>query len=71
MQTDGSIKLNVGNDYSVVDQTLKLRLTAISDKSELSTIGINYDFSISLLDGCILDTISSEDAIEDFNYYLS
>ena len=71
LQKDGSIKLDVGNDFSVVGQTWNLRLTAISDKSEAYPIGISYDFSISSLDGCLLDTISSEDSIEDFSYYLS
>ena len=64
--------MNAGADYSVEGEIWNLKLKATSTKSTLSPNNIaEYDFSISLLDGCLNDELSSPSTIDDFDYYIA
>ena len=64
--------IDVGSDYSIVDEIWTLKLTAVSIKSTISSTNfVEYIFNISFMDGCLLDTLSSLSTIDDFNYYIN
>ena len=72
LQADGSINVNVGDDYSVEGEVWNMRLKATSAISTLDPNNVAmYDFSISLLDGCLNDELSSPSTIDDFDYYIA
>ena len=49
-----------------------MRLKATSAISTLDPNNVaQYDFSISLLDGCLNDELSSPGFIDDFDYYIA
>ena len=49
-----------------------MRLKATSAISNLDPNNVaQYDFSISLLDGCLNDELSSPSTIDDFDYYIA
>ena len=70
MKTDGSINIDVGNDYSVLDENWAFRLKAISSDSSTNSM-VEYDFVMTLRDGCLLDELSSPSTIEGFDYYIA
>ena len=47
-----------------------LRLKATSLKSATKSTA-EYDFSISLFDGCLLDELYDPSFIDDFDYYIA
>ena len=54
-----------------MDQTWTFRLKATSTESSISSANVvDYDFTMSLLDGCIIDTLSNPSSIESFDYYI-
>ena len=60
LQNDGSINVDLGEDKSVQSETWNFKLIATSDLSTLAFDKIvEYEFSISLFDGCIYDELSS------------
>ena len=71
LQNDGSINVDLGGDKSVQTEIWNFKLKATS---ELSTLAfdkvVEYEFSISLFDGCIYDELSSPSQINDFDYYI-
>ena len=69
LQSDGSINIDVGSDYTVLDEEWTFRLKATSaDSSSDSTV--EYDFTMDLKDGCLLDSLSDLSTIGNFAYYL-
>ena len=71
LQVDGSINIDVGSDYSVVDQLWTFRLKATSTESSVSSANVvDYDFTVSLLDGCSIDTLSNPSSISSFDYFI-
>ena len=60
LQSDGSINVDLGDDKSVQSEVWNFKLKATSDLSTLTSDKVvEYDFSISLFDGCINDELSS------------
>ena len=71
LQNDGSINVDLGGDKSVKTEIWNFKLKATSDLSTLDSDRVaEYEFSISLLDGCIYDELSSPSLIDDFDYYI-
>ena len=72
MQDDGSIKVNVGDDYSVEGElwNIRLKATSVISTEDPHNVAL-FDFSISLLDGCLNDELSSSSIIDDFDYYIA
>ena len=71
LQNDGSINVDLGGDKSVKTEIWNFKLKATSDLSTLDSDRVaEYEFSISLLDGCIYDELSSPSSIDDFDYYI-
>ena len=64
------MNIDVGNDYSVLGEHWDLRLKATSFKSATKSTA-EYDFSISLFDGCINDELYLPSQIDDFDYYIA
>ena len=71
MQNDGSIGIDFGSDYSVEGQVWSLRLKGVSVESTMADRNIQYDFSMSLIDGCINDVLSGASTIDDFAYNIA
>ena len=72
MQDDGSIDIDIGDDYSVEGEVWNMRLKATSAISTLDPNNVaQYDFSISLLDGCLNDELSATSIIDNFDYYIA
>ena len=69
LKADGSIEIDTGTDYTAVDQVWSLRLKATSSESSTSSM-VEYDFAVSVLDGCTLDTLTDPSTIDSFTYYL-
>ena len=59
----------MGSDYSVLDEFWDFRLKAKSIESATKSM-VEYDFSTSLRDGCLLDVLTNPSSIENFVYYL-
>ena len=69
---NGSINVNAGDDYSVEGQIWNLRLKATSTISIINLENVAfYDFSVSLLDGCLNDKLSSPSIIDNIDYYIA
>ena len=63
--------MNIADDLSVQNQQWTFRLTATSTESTKSSNNlVTYDFTVNLLDGCLLDTISNPSTIDNFDYYV-
>ena len=72
LQEDGSISVNAGDDYSVQGEVWNFRLQATSTISTMDPDNVAvFDFSMSLLDGCLNDELSSPSIIEDIEYYIA
>ena len=72
LQADGSIDIDVGDDYTLEGQVWNLKLKATSKLSTLDPENVvEYAFSMSLLDGCLNDELSDPSTIDDFNYYIA
>ena len=72
MQDDGSINVNAGDDYSVEGEVWNFRLKATSNISTVNPENVAmYDFSVSLLDGCLNDELSLPSIINDIDYYIA
>ena len=71
LNSDGQIDINVGDNYSVVDQVWNLKLMATSTLSTLSPGNeVDYEFTMNLVDGCTIDQLSSPSTITNFEYYI-
>ena len=71
LSLDGSVAINLGSDYNVVDQIWALKLIATSDAS--TVVGKNtveYPFVMTTYDGCLLDALTGTSTIENFVYYI-
>ena len=53
----------------MLDENWDFRLKAESSESATNSM-VEYDFSTSLRDGCLLDVLSDLSTIDDFVYYL-
>ena len=51
--------IDAGNDYRVVDQIWTLRLKALSVESLSSDNSIEYEFNVTFLDGCLIDSLTA------------
>ena len=72
LHTDGQIDIDVGNDYSVLDEVWNLKLKATSTLStKYPSNVVEYGFTIDLVDGCQLDELSDPSSIEDVDYYIA
>ena len=72
LQTDGQVDIDVGDDYSVLDEAWNLKLKATSTSSTVSSENVvEYGFSIDLVDGCQLDELSDPSTIGDVDYYIA
>ena len=49
---------------------LKLKATSVLSLVDSGNVA-EYEFNISLVDGCVNDELSSPSTIDDFNYYIS
>ena len=71
LQTNGQIDIDVGDDYSVVDEVWNLKLKATSTLSTISPENVaEYEFTMNLVDGCTIDELSSPSTITNFVYYI-
>ena len=72
MKDDGSINVNAGDDYSVEGQVWNFRLKATSMISTINPENVaQFDFGMSLLDGCLNDELSSPSIIDNIEYYIA
>ena len=72
MQSDGSINIDFGDDKTLEGEVWNFRLKATSTISTEDSGNIaEYEFSMSLVDGCVNDELSLPSTIDDFNYYIS
>ena len=69
LQSDGSINIDVGSDYSVLDESWVFRLKATSSESSTDST-VEYDFTMNHKDGCLFDSLSDLSTIDNFVYYL-
>ena len=68
---DGSIEIDTGSDYSILDDEWAFILKATSKISTAFPNNVvEYFFRVSLLDGCLLDTLNPLSTIESFAYYI-
>jgi hypothetical protein len=71
LQPDGSIEIDTGSDYSVLGEDWNFVLKVTSDDSTVDPGNmLEYSFSTSLLDGCLLDEFSSPGTINNLIYYI-
>ena len=64
--------MNAGDDYSVEREVWNFRLKATSIVSTVNPENVAmYDFSVSLLDGCLNDKLSLPSIINDIDYYIA
>ena len=64
--------MNAGDDYSVEREVWNFRLKATSIVSTVNPENVAmYDFSVSLLDGCLNDELSLPSIINDIDYYIA
>ena len=61
----------MGADYTLEGEVWSLRLKLTSTESTVDKKEINFDFSMSILDGCLNDEIVSTGLVTDFIYYLA
>ena len=62
----------MGDDYSVLDEVWDLKLKATSSISTISPENeVEYEFTINLVDGCLLDELSDPSTIGDVDYYIA
>lgn len=54
----------------MLDENWDLRLIAISSDSSTNSM-VDYDFTISLRDGCLLDKLSEPSNINGLDYYIA
>ena len=72
LQQDGSINVDFGDDKTLEGEVWNFKLKAISTLSIQESGNIaEYEFSMSLVDGCVNDELSLPSTIDDFNYYIS
>ena len=71
MKTDGTVEIDTGSDYSVLneDWTFILRATSSISTADPDN-NLDYQFGLSLLDGCLLDVLSSPSTIDNLIYYI-
>ena len=71
LQDDGSINIDVGSDYSVKDEVWSYKLRAKSTESVKDRKNmIEYEFAVTLKDGCLMNELSEPSAIDDIGYYI-
>ena len=65
------MEINIGADYSLEGHvwSLKLRLTSVVSSVDQKTI--DFDFSMSILDGCLNDELRATGLVDNFNYYIA
>ena len=49
---------------------IRLKATSVLSTQDTNNVAM-YDFSISLLDGCLNDELSSPSIIDDIEYYIA
>ena len=69
LQTNGSIQIDAGNDYSVLDEIWHFRLIAISSES-IQNSNVVFDFRMTFKDGCLMDNFSDPSSIDSLDYYV-
>ena len=71
MNDDGSIDINAGADLSIAGQVWNLKLKLSSDESTEADGEIEYLFTVSMIDRCVNDELTSPSIISDFDYFIA